>query len=126
MICGKQEASKEPFFSPIHAGEMAEWLKAHAWKACLGETLTWVRIPLSPPYSLNCREIPPFFPPKYAKYAHLSRLFLSKPDRRERTAQLSTGPLSRLFSAGQMRSPVSSRDMANAMRSEAGDSAIAS
>src|SRR5580698_2032757 len=32
------------------AGEMAEWLKAHAWKACLGETLTWVRIPLSPPY----------------------------------------------------------------------------
>ena len=34
------------------AGEMAEWLKAHAWKACLGETLTWVRIPLSPPYFL--------------------------------------------------------------------------
>jgi hypothetical protein len=31
-------------------GEMAEWLKAHAWKACLGETLTRVRIPLSPPY----------------------------------------------------------------------------
>ncbi len=31
------------------SGEMAEWLKAHAWKACLGETLTWVRIPLSPP-----------------------------------------------------------------------------
>ena len=30
-------------------GEMAEWLKAHAWKACLGETLTWVRIPVSPP-----------------------------------------------------------------------------
>src|SRR5258706_13443780 len=27
---------------------MAEWLKAHAWKACLGETLTWVRIALSP------------------------------------------------------------------------------
>ncbi len=30
---------------------MAEWLKAHAWKACLGETLTRVRIPLSPPDS---------------------------------------------------------------------------
>ncbi len=27
---------------------MAEWLKAHAWKACLRETVTWVRIPLSP------------------------------------------------------------------------------
>jgi hypothetical protein len=30
-------------------GEMAEWFKAHAWKACVGETLPWVRIPLSPP-----------------------------------------------------------------------------
>ena len=27
---------------------MAEWFKAHAWKACL-ETLSWVRIPFSPP-----------------------------------------------------------------------------
>src|SRR5216683_7074385 len=35
------------------AGEMAEWLKAHAWKACLGETLTWVRIPLSPPETIK-------------------------------------------------------------------------
>ena len=31
------------------AGEMAEWLKAHAWKACIRETVSWVRIPLSPP-----------------------------------------------------------------------------
>ena len=38
-----------PQLLPKSAGEMAEWLKAHAWKACLGETLTWVRIPLSPP-----------------------------------------------------------------------------
>jgi hypothetical protein len=39
----------------VFAGEMAEWLKAHAWKACLGETLTWVRIPLSPPVlQCNC------------------------------------------------------------------------
>src|ERR1019366_2592878 len=30
-------------------GEMAEWLKAHAWKACIGETLSRVRIPVSPP-----------------------------------------------------------------------------
>tara|TARA_S200000501_G_scaffold333504_1_gene336917 strand:- start:1217 stop:1369 length:153 start_codon:yes stop_codon:yes gene_type:complete len=28
---------------------VAEWLKAHAWKACKGETLSWVRIPFSPP-----------------------------------------------------------------------------
>ena len=33
----------------LRAGEMAEWLKAHAWKACIGETLSRVRIPLSPP-----------------------------------------------------------------------------
>ena len=30
---------------------MAEWFKAHAWKACVGETLPRVRIPLSPPVS---------------------------------------------------------------------------
>ena len=30
-------------------GEMAEWLKAHAWKACKGAILSWVRIPFSPP-----------------------------------------------------------------------------
>src|SRR5712691_5933294 len=34
---------------PSFAGEMAERLKAHAWKACLLERVTWVRIPLSPP-----------------------------------------------------------------------------
>ena len=28
---------------------MAERLKAHAWNACIGESLSWVRIPLSPP-----------------------------------------------------------------------------
>ncbi len=28
---------------------MAEWFKAHAWRACMEETLSWVRIPLSPP-----------------------------------------------------------------------------
>ena len=31
-------------------GEVAEWLKAHAWKACKRETVSRVRIPLSPPY----------------------------------------------------------------------------
>jgi hypothetical protein len=33
-------------------GEVAEWLKAHAWKACIRETVSRVRIPLSPPVSL--------------------------------------------------------------------------
>ena len=31
------------------SGEVAEWLKAHAWKACIRETVSWVRIPPSPP-----------------------------------------------------------------------------
>src|SRR5215468_2017735 len=34
------------------SGEMAEWLKAHAWKACVRETVPWVRIPLSPPVNI--------------------------------------------------------------------------
>src|SRR6266853_800748 len=35
---------------------MSEWLKEHAWKACVGETLPRVRIPLSPPTNLFYRE----------------------------------------------------------------------
>jgi hypothetical protein len=30
------------------SGEMSERLKEHAWKACVGVTSPWVRIPLSP------------------------------------------------------------------------------
>ena len=30
-------------------GEVAEWLKAHAWNACIRETVSRVRIPFSPP-----------------------------------------------------------------------------
>src|SRR6516164_9908408 len=33
----------------VRSGGVAEWLKAHVWKACLRETVTWVRIPLPPP-----------------------------------------------------------------------------
>ena len=33
-------------------GEVAEWLKAHAWKACKRETVSRVRIPLSPPFKI--------------------------------------------------------------------------
>src|SRR5262249_10736112 len=47
------------------SGEMSEWLKEHAWKACVGETLPWVRIPLSPP--------------AFARRSLRSRLRLGKP-----------------------------------------------
>jgi hypothetical protein len=33
-------------------GEVSERFKEHAWKACVGEILPWVRIPPSPP---DCR-----------------------------------------------------------------------
>ncbi len=32
-------------------GEVSEWLKEHAWRACVGETPPRVRIPASPPAS---------------------------------------------------------------------------
>ncbi len=35
-------------------GEVAEWLKAHAWKVCIRETVSRVRIPLSPPFARFC------------------------------------------------------------------------
>ena len=37
------------FYFLMIQGEVAEWLKAHAWKACKGAILSWVRIPFSPP-----------------------------------------------------------------------------
>ena len=36
---------------------MAERLKAHAWKVCKGATLSWVRIPFSPPKNLINKSI---------------------------------------------------------------------
>ncbi len=46
---------RPPLNWPLHPrGEMAERLKALAWKACVGETLPWVRIPLSPPTPVDC------------------------------------------------------------------------
>jgi hypothetical protein len=38
-------------YSAPHSGhgEVAEWLKALAWKACIRETVSRVRIPPSPP-----------------------------------------------------------------------------
>ena len=42
-------------------GEVAEWLKAHAWKVCLGLNLTRVRIPLSPPNTKRNPHLAGFF-----------------------------------------------------------------
>ena len=34
---------------------MTEWLKVHAWKACVRVTVPWVRIPLSPPFRIESK-----------------------------------------------------------------------
>lgn len=42
-------------------GQVAEWSIAHAWKACVGESLPRVRIPLCPPQRSS--DIPPYRQP---------------------------------------------------------------
>jgi hypothetical protein len=78
-----------------------------------------VRIPPSPPRSLDCRESSPLLPSKYAKHARISRFFTDKPDYRERTARHQIPSVSWLFSRRHIRSPVSSRALGecNAIRS---------
>ena len=44
----KEEVGSSSLSSPTILGEMSEWLKVHAWNACLEETLSGVRISLSP------------------------------------------------------------------------------
>src|SRR5436190_21053738 len=42
---------------PRPAGEGAEWFKAHAWKACIRETVSRVRIPPPPPVSIINQQL---------------------------------------------------------------------
>src|SRR5208283_4141246 len=41
------------------SGEVSERFKEHAWKACVGEILPWVRIPPSPPSNSHAHRDPP-------------------------------------------------------------------
>lgn len=61
------------FGSSGASGEVAEWLKAHAWKVCRRETVSRVRIPLSPPAIV--------FPRKSGARTELWLTFPSKPIR---------------------------------------------
>ncbi|CVI17806.1 hypothetical protein AGR4A_Cc30067 [Agrobacterium tumefaciens str. B6] len=36
----------------LEKGQVAEWFKAHAWNACVRESVPWVRIPPCPPFHL--------------------------------------------------------------------------
>src|SRR3977135_4090258 len=55
-------------------GGMAEWLKAHAWKACIRETVSWVRIPLPPPL-IKCMILLVFLHSKRRKFLRHFRGF---------------------------------------------------
>ena len=55
---------------PGRDGGVAEWLKAHAWKVCIRETVSRVRIPLPPPVTIVFNDfcchrggLPPSYPP---------------------------------------------------------------
>src|SRR5580765_3978990 len=54
-VCDNHRQGRSQTVDSRH-GEMSEWLKEHAWKACVGETLPRVRIPLSPPTNLFYRH----------------------------------------------------------------------
>lgn len=48
LAAGAGDGDTPRFRLARSAGEMSEWPKEHAWKACVGATLPRVRIPLSP------------------------------------------------------------------------------
>ena len=77
-------------------------------KTDVRETVPGVRIPLPPPYSLDCREFPPLFPPRLANYARFSRSLPKKADCRERTATVWGLHSSVFFSAAAVSSPTCS------------------
>lgn len=53
--------AQRPRRSPAGSGGVAEWLKAHAWKVCIPETVSRVRIPLPPPVTRKIRAVHPGF-----------------------------------------------------------------
>ena len=46
---GNALQSTGPTAGVMANGQVAEWLKAHAWKVCIRESVSRVRIPLCPP-----------------------------------------------------------------------------
>ena len=47
--CISPTRAAKPASAQCKDGEVAEWLKAHAWRACIRATVSRVRIPLPPP-----------------------------------------------------------------------------
>ena len=76
-------------------GGVAEWLKAHAWKVCIRETVSRVRIPPPPPvfllaavkkgFSRISQITPAFSPTQMVGYGGMGRNDLIRVPRRRRT-----------------------------------------
>jgi hypothetical protein len=67
-----------------------------------------VRIPPSPPCSLDCREFPPYFLAQLANFARFLRFLIGKPDYRERATYETRTIYKPFFSEAPMSSPTSS------------------
>ena len=93
------------------SGWVAEWSIAHAWKACLGESLTRVRIPLSPP--LPCRE--PTIGRPQARKAPSSRAIFQMPSEPRRLRDTSKAVSERNLSL-ITRTPPSAVRVQNSLR----------
>src|SRR4051794_35721461 len=65
-------------------GQVAEWLKAHAWKVCNGESRSRVRIPLCPPNPIS----------KFNKFRKLSHHLASR-DLYDLEPMISPAPITR-------------------------------
>ena len=80
-------------------GEVAEWSKAHAWKVCRRETVSRVRIPVSPPQTIRDPETRPQCGPFFilvqrglTSPSDFRRLVVGRKSVSERPASLFTHP----------------------------------
>ena len=64
---------------------MAEWSKAQHWKCCIGATLSWVQIPLSPPFLCSKTGVLPHFCPIFSQKASSEWHSLSWHRKKERS-----------------------------------------
>ena len=78
---------------------MDEWFKSHAWKACLGVSLTGVRIPPSPPEWKENRLYRRFFF-AYSQLAAEARTTLVVPSNMTEVSALITSAM-KMVQAGQ-------------------------
>jgi hypothetical protein len=90
----------------VVAGEVAEWLMAPVLKTGIPERVSGVRIPPSPPFSLDCRESALYSSRKRRKSPQLRR-FCSQTGLEKVPHFTQQASFVALFSEGHIGSPVS-------------------